>query len=371
MAEGGGDKTEKATPKRREEARKEGQVARSMEVNSALAILAGFGVLLLWGPQVWKSMSAEMVHFLGDGAGQGAGHHALSPRIAMEMFFHVVKVMLVTTGPFLLVMAVVGVGASVLQVKFKVTPQVIKPRLSKINPINGFKQKFSPASLVELAKNVVKMVVVGAPAALTLWQNRDDLMALGAAEPLVAGKLTARLIIEIGFKVAAVYIVIAIADYIWQRHRYEKQIRMTKQEVKQEMRQQDMAPELKAQQRRRQREAARRRMLADVPTADVIITNPTHYSIALRYDPDLGAPQVVAKGVDLLALRIREIAEEHGVMRVENRPLARELYGAVEVGQVIPAELFTAVAEVLAFVYRTNSRRRDDWTQPRRALEHA
>ena len=163
---------------------------------------------------------------------------------------------------------------------------------------------------------------------------------------------------SIGFRVAGIYVAIAIVDYIWQKHRYEKNLRMTKQEVKQEARQQELAPELKAAQRRRQREAARRRMLSDIPTADVIITNPTHYAVALKYDNEVGAPQVVAKGVDLLALRIREIADDAGVMRVENRPLARELYATVEVGHTIPAELFAAVAEVLAYVYRAEERAR-------------
>jgi flagellar biosynthetic protein FlhB len=243
-------------------------------------------------------------------------------------------------------------------VRPKITVSVLQPRFSKINPISGFKQRFGPAALGELVKGVMKMVAVGVPAGWLLWSRRSELLMLGDTEPLAAGMVAVDLIMSIGFRVAGIYVAIAIMDYLWQRWRYEKNLRMSKHEVKQEARQQELAPGLKAQQRRRQRDMARRRMLSEVPTADVVITNPTHYSVALKYDAQLGAPQVVAKGVDLLALRIREIAEESGVMRVENRGLARELYASVEVGHTIPAELFAAVAEVLAYVYRAEERAR-------------
>jgi flagellar biosynthetic protein FlhB len=270
----------------------------------------------------------------------------------------VVALMALVTAPIMLGMMIVGVLASVVQVKPGVTPGVIKPRFSKLNPINGFKQKFGPPALFELAKNLIKLVAVGVPAGLLLWGRKDELLALGDTEPIGAGLLAIDLIMSIGFRVAGIYVAIAIIDYLYQKHRYEKNLKMTKHEVKQEMKQQELAPEMKAAQRRRQRDMARRRMLSDVPAADVVITNPTHYAIALKYDTERGAPTVVAKGVDLLALRIREIAEESGVQRVENRPLARELYSNVEVGHVIPAELYAAVAEVLAYVYRAEERAR-------------
>lgn len=350
------DKTEKATPKRREDARKEGNVARSMEINSAFAMMCGFGILGIWGPKMWRSMQSDMAFRLHNVGKVGTQNWSISD--AMSMFFVVVKSMVYLCAPVMLGMLLVGVLASVIQVKPNVTPSIIKPRLSKLNPINGFKQRFGPAALFELAKNIFKITVVGIPAIWVLWSQKDKLLALGDAEPITAGAVAAKLTLSIGFRVAGIYIVVAIIDYLWQRHRYEKNLKMSISEVKQEMKQQDISPELKAAQRRRQREAARRRMLSDVPTADVIITNPTHYSVALKYDPELGAPQVVAKGVDLLALRIREIAEESGVTRVENRPLARQLYAQVDVGHVIPGELFAAVAEVLAYVYQINERAR-------------
>lgn len=354
MANSGSDKTEKATPRRREEARKEGNVLRSMEINSAFAMLAAFGVLSIWGPAMWSRLQHDMVLRLQSLGTAGRSDFGIEE--AMTLFFDVIKVGATILAPVLLVMVVVGVLASVVQVKPKVTPSVIKPRFSKMNPISGFKQRFGPSALFELAKNLLKMVAVGVPAGWLLWSRREELLTLGDAEPIAAGLLAIDLTMSIGFRVAGIYVGIAIIDYIWQRHRYEKNLRMTKHEVKQEAKQQELSPELKAAQRRRQRDMARRRMLSDVPTADVVITNPTHYSVALRYDTEIGAPQVVAKGVDLLAMRIREIAEESGVMRVENRPLARELYSTVEVGSTIPADLFAAVAEVLAYVYRAEER---------------
>jgi flagellar biosynthetic protein FlhB len=352
----GDDKTEKATPKRREDARKEGNVLRSMEINSAFAMLAAFGILGIWGPQMWTRLQHDMVERLRALGTVGTTEFTIND--TMTLFMDIIKVMSIVTAPILVGMLVVGVLASVVQVKPKVTPSVIKPRFSKINPISGFKQRFGPAALFELVKSCLKMLAVGVPAGFIVWNRRAELLSLGDAEPIAAGLVTVDIIMSIGFRVAGIYVAIAIIDYLYQKHRFEKNLRMTKHEVKQEMKQQELAPELKAAQRRRQRDMARRRMLADVPTADVVITNPTHYSIALKYDSESGAPQVVAKGVDLLALRIREIADEAGVMRVENRPLARELYATVEVGHLIPAELYAAVAEVLAFVYRAEERKR-------------
>jgi flagellar biosynthetic protein FlhB len=356
MADSGSDKTEKATPKRKDDARKEGNVLRSMEINSAFAMLFGFLILAVWGPKMWSRLMVDMRVRISAAGEFGKANVSIDD--VMDLFIDVVTLMAVVTAPIMVGMLVVGVLASVVQVKPKVTPSVIKPRFSKMNPISGFKQRFGPAALVELAKNVLKLLAVGIPAGLLLWNRRFELLALGDAEPISAGLLAVDLTMSIGFRVAGIYVAIAILDYLWQKHRYEKNLRMTKHEVKQEMKQQELSPELKAAQRRRQRDAARRRMLSDVPTADVVITNPTHYAVALKYDTERGAPQVVAKGVDLLALRIREEAETAGVMRVENRALARELYATVEVGNLIPAELYAAVAEVLAYVYRAKERAR-------------
>ncbi|MCW2961061.1 MAG: flhB [Thermoleophilia bacterium] len=350
------DKTEKATPKKKEDAAKEGNVLRSMEINSALAMLVAFGSLTIWGPKMWSTLYKDTQVRFRDLAEQGTANFTVDG--SMLLFFDVLRVLFIVVMPIGLAMMVAGVLASVVQVKPKVQVSVIKPRFSKMNPISGAKQKFGPAALFELAKNVLKLLAVGVPATMLIWKRRGELLSLGDVEPIQAGLVALDLTMSVGMRVTGIYIAIAIIDYLYQKHRYEKNLKMTKHEVKQEMRQQDLAPEMKAAQRRRQREAARRRMLSDVPTADVVITNPTHYAIALKYDAELGAPQVVAKGVDLLALRIREIAEEANVVRVENRPLARELYAQVEVGHTIPGELFAAVAEVLAYVYRAEERKR-------------
>lgn len=363
---GAGDKTEKATPKKRDEARKEGQVARSIEVNNAFAMMAGFLLLMLWGEHMWREMSNEMVRVF-----RQLDTLVLTPASVTDLFFHTVKICAIAVGPFMVLLAAVGVFASAVQVKPRITPGAIKPRFSKINPISGFKQKFSPAALVELAKNVFKMLVVGGPAAWVVWRRKEEILTLGDVDPRAAGMATVDIVKQIGLTVASIYLVIAIADFFWQRYRFEKQIRMSKSDVKQEARQQEVAPELKAQQRRRQRDMARRRMLAEVPNADVIITNPTHFAIALRYDPEEGAPLVLAKGADLLAKRIREIADEHNIMRVENKPLARELYARVEVGHLIPGDLFGAVAEILAYVYRLERRQPSQNDSYMRSMEHA
>jgi flagellar biosynthetic protein FlhB len=350
------DKTERATPKRREDARKEGNVLRSMEINSAFAMLASFGILSIWGPKMWVAMQRDMVSRLN--ALGTTGREAWTISDMMTMFYDVAKVMFYVTAPVMVGLAAVGVLASAVQVRPQVTPSAIKPRFSKLNPINGFKQRFGPASIFELFKNLLKLAAVGVPASWELWARKPELLSLGDAEPVAAGMTAVSLTMSIGFRVAGIYVVIALIDYMWQKYRYEKNLKMSITEVKQEHKQQELSPEIRAAQRRRQREAARKRMLSDVPTADVVITNPTHYSVALKYDPELGAPQVVAKGVDLLALRIREIADDAGVTRVENRPLARQLYADVEVGHVIPGDLFAAVAEVLAYVYQVDDRAR-------------
>lgn len=364
MADGpGGEKTERATPKRREEARKEGQVARSMEINSAFALIAAFVTLLIWGPRAGTLLGEYVAKVMS---------HSGNPDVTQDSIWLIMgegaTVAFKVVAPFLITMTIVGVLANILQVNLKITPEVVKPRIKRINPINGFKQKFSPKQLVELFKNLFKMVVVGGPAFAVLWYKREELLGLTGRDPWFMLSFAAQIIMLVLLIISGIYILVAGLDYLWQKYRYESQIKMTKYEVKQEMRQQDMAPEMKAQQRRRQREAARQRMMADVPEADVIVTNPTHFSIALKYAPDDGAPKVVAKGADLLALRIREIARDNGVMIVENKPLARALYWQVEAGQFIPGDLFAAVAEVLAYVYRRQTAKAREWQNDRTSL---
>jgi flagellar biosynthetic protein FlhB len=262
--------------------------------------------------------------------------------------------------PILAVAAVAGIVASVLQNRPSFTPSGIKPDVKKLQPLAGIKRMVGPQAATELGKTLFKVAVVAGVGVLVIWPELDTLMRLDRMAPAEIAAYTGGLITKLVFSIIAILVPLAVGDLILARHRHIKQLKMTKQEVKEEGKQADVAPEIKAAIKRRARELSRSRMMGDVPTADVIVTNPTHYAVALRYGKDVSAPRVVAKGADLLAARIREIAAENDIAIVENPPLARALYRQVEVGQEIPGEFFGAVAEVLAFVFRT-SRRSLSW----------
>src|SRR4051812_43199214 len=263
--------------------------------------------------------------------------------------------------PILIAVAVAGVAASALQNKPTLSMQALKPDFKRLNPVSGVKRFASPHSLVDLIKSLGKLAAVGGIAFATVYPHFAQLVELGQVPPRQAVSVVASLAVSLVWRVLGVLLVIAAADVAWSRHSFEKSLKMSKEEVKQEARQLDLPPEIKGKLRQKQRQLARARMLGQVKNADVVVTNPTHYAVAVAYDPEDGAPRVLAKGVDLLALRIRELAEEHDIAIVENRPLARHLYATVEIGHFIPADAFAAVAEVLAFVFRTSRRRRFAW----------
>ena len=346
------NRTEKATPKRRDEARKRGQVARSPEVNVALSLLAGFG--LLAGLGTWL-----LAAFVGVMAGGLAAAGDSAPLTAAGAFDRVVAAVYTAgrmVAPFAIVCAVVGVLASALQVKPGITTEVLKPRFSVINPVKGLPRLFSLRSGVQLVRDLVKVAVIGTIAFLVVRSAMGSIAGLTGASPGQILAVVGALVLKLGFAVAGAYAAIALADFLFQRWQHERDLRMTKDEVKRESREADVSPEIKGQLKRRQREMAMKRMMAAVPTADVVITNPTHFAVALRYARNLPAPRVVAKGADLVALRIRELAREHGIAIHEDPPLARSLYAAAEVGGFVPEEAFAAVAEVLAYVYRAAGR---------------
>jgi flagellar biosynthetic protein FlhB len=348
-----GERTERATPKRREEARKQGQVARSPEVSSLFVLTAGFAVLALTGGKLLDRLeetTREMFARIAD--------PAATPGDVGSVLSATIGTVAILCLPALLATALAGVTASVVQVRPKLVLSMLKPKFGRLNPVPGAKRMVSPHSLVELAKSLAKLAAVGGIAALTLVPRVDDLVQLGEVPPDQAMRTVAGLVVSLAWRVLALLVVIAGADLFWQRHSHEKGMRMSKEEVKQEAKQQDMPAEVKGKQRQRARQMARARMLGQVKHADVVITNPTHFAVALAYRPEEGAPRVLAKGSDLLALRIRELAKEHDVEIVENPPLARHLYATADVGETIPADAFAAVAEVLAFVWRLNRRRR-------------
>jgi flagellar biosynthetic protein FlhB len=250
-----------------------------------------------------------------------------------------------------------GVIANVAQVRFRITPGAMKPEPRKLNPVSGFKQIFGPNALVEGAKSVTKVTVVGVIVIAGLLPALPELGTLVGMSAEQLGAQLADTVFGIAKRAAFAYLLIGVADYFWQKHKLDKSLRMDKQEIREEHKGQALPAEVRSAQRRRAMQMSRARMMAAVPDADVIVTNPTHFSVALKYGDGMLAPEVVAKGQDLAALKIREIAREHGVPILPNPPLARSLYASVEVGQGIPEEFFHAVAQVLAFVYRTAKRK--------------
>jgi flagellar biosynthesis protein FlhB len=349
-------RTEKPTGKRLSKARKDGQVAKSIEVNHTAVLIAAIVVLSLEAPR----MVRQMLGIVHDGLSRsgrpqqlvegGVGLHAL-----YMWGFHSLATVL---APVLLAVAATGVAASVAQVGFRFSSKALQPSFARLNPASGLKRLVGPRALVELGKSLAKLAIIGGVAAAAVWTRVGSLAGLVGLPPGLLLGTMGSMVMSIAIRVAAAMALIAAIDYGYQRRSFMRSLRMTKDEVKREAREADLAPEVRGQLRRRQFETAKRRMLQDVPDADVVVVNPTHYAVALRYDGSKPAPELVAKGVDHLAHTIREIAEEAGVTIVHAPPLARALYRDVDLGQLVPEELFQAVAEVLAFVFRTAGRRR-------------
>jgi flagellar biosynthetic protein FlhB len=348
------DKTEKATPKRREEARKKGQVAKSTDLSGAVVVLAGLFTIGLTG----SSMVQRMADGIHDALAAGAGRDPVTVNTAGDLLMQSGQSAAICLAPVVGACALAGIVVNLAQVGIRLKSQALKPNFRRLDPKAGFKKVAGKQSLVELAKNLVKIGIVGWVVLSALLPHIQDYASMVGVSPLQFGGAVYALVKHIAYRATFAYLFIGVIDYVYQRHTHEKSLKMKKEEVKDEGKGQDLPAEVKSAIRRRQREQARARMMGDVPTADVIITNPTHYSVALKYDGHSAAPTVVAKGQDLIALRIREIAAEAGVPIVPDPPLARSLHGSVEVGHQIPEELFAAVAQILAYVYRVAGRRR-------------
>jgi flagellar biosynthetic protein FlhB len=361
------DKTEKATPKRQGEARKKGQVAKSTDLNSVVGLLAAFAALSITGPHMIEQLEAVLTRGLAQaGDTQLATVAGLSSLAwwAMTSFAAVL-------APVVFAALGAGMLANIAQVRFRFTMAPMKPTFSKLNPGKGLKRLFGPSGLVETCKAVTKLTIVGGTAFMTVWPRLPTLGALTGIPPaMLLGQLGGQ-VMSIVVRVGALLLVLAVADWFWQRHKLAKSLKMTKAEVKQEARQSDLAPELRGAIKRKQYQQAKRRMLSEIPSADVVVVNPTHYAVALRYDGTTPAPELVAKGADHIAAAIRAAAKEHGIPIVSNPPLARTIYGQVEIGSMIPEELFGSVAEVLAYVYRIAGRRTRAARRPSRAIAQA
>lgn len=323
-----------------------------MDTNTAIVLFAGVLLLKAWGPGMGLQASAFTATVLADLPVHDFTTSTLGNYLTSGLW-----AMLSLAAPILLTLMAVGLLVNYLQVGVLFTTEPLVPRLDKINPIAGFKRLFSRRSFVEVGKSLFKMFVVGVVAYQSILKHYAELASAASMAPGVAAGLIGSVAWEIAWKATFALFLMAILDLFYQRWEYEKGLRMTKQELKDEAKQSEGDPHVKGRIRRLQREAARRRMMADVPTATVVITNPTHYAVALKYDrATMMAPLVVAKGVDAVAQKIKAVASEAGVPLVENVPLARALHKQVEIEQAIPEELYAAVAEVLVMVDKLNKR---------------
>jgi flagellar biosynthesis protein FlhB len=349
-----GEKTEKATPKKRKEAREKGQVARSVDLQGAVVLMAGIIAIGSAGPGLVQRMGGVM---------RGAIERISDPSIVSKqgiglLMMDAGKATLLAVAPIALACMLAGVASSVGMVGFRPSGKALKPDFRRINPLSGAKNLFGPNALVETGKSIAKVGVIAAIVAVALLPRLPEFGGMVGLSPTDFGTILSADMGSLIKRAAFAYLFIGIADFAWQKKRTAKSMKMDKQEVSDEAKTQNLPPEVRSMIRRRQMEASRKRMMSAVPTADVVVTNPTHFSVALRYDTTRGdAPEVVAKGKGIIALRIREIARENDVPVVADPPLARGLYASVELNQLISEEFFGAVAAVLAFVYRTAARR--------------
>ncbi len=349
----GGEKTEQPTAKKLRDARREGQVAKSKEIVNAFGILSLFLLLKVY-------VGTMGTHFIQN----FYSVYTMIPEavtmyngnLSVITLYTVIRSMmlrlLITLAPVLLIAYAVAFICDLVQVKWKPTKKPLKPKFKKLNPIKGFKKILSPNSLVELVKAAVKLGVIGYVVYSYLKDRINEIFILYDISLNQAIGLIGEIVLDLGVRIASVYMVIAFLDYKYQKWKFKQDMKMTKQEVKDEYKNQEGDPKVKGKQRQRMREASMRRMMQQLPEADVVITNPTHYAVAVKYDPDkYDAPYVIAKGENYLAQRIKDVAKENKIEIVENKPLARMLYANVEIGELIPPELYQSVAEVLAFVY--------------------
>lgn len=354
----GGEKTEQPTAKKLSDARNDGKVAKSRELDNAVGLLLLFILLqvtmsTLGGGmlELFETFYNRIPEFLDENS------NGMTARSVSQMIQRALMDAFMMVLPFFAAGFLVMFVINLLQVKWRVTTKPLKPDFKKFNPINGFKRFFSKDSLVELLKSFLKIILILWVAYSAVADDSRNILLLYDMPLIQAVMFVGSVIINAGMKISIAYFLIGIVDYIYQKWKFKDDLKMTKQEVKDEYKNSEGDPQIKGKQRARMREASQRRMMQDVPKADVVITNPTHYAVALKYDAEEAqAPIVLAKGTDYLALQIKEKAKEADVEIVENKPLARMLYANVEIGEEIPPELYQTVAEILAAVYRLKNR---------------
>ena len=349
----GGEKTEQPTSKKLTDARKEGKVAKSKEVVNGVALLGfflGLRMFLGFAGLRLESIFRWIYGIIPDVANMNG--RGMTVETITMIFRSLLGRAIIILLPFLIIGFLTGFVANLVQVGWKPTAKPLQPKLSKFNPVSGFKRIFSKQSIVNLLMALAKLFLIFYIAYTSIKGQAKALFVLYDIDLKLALSLIYKIIVDTGIKISIIYIVLGFIDYGYQWWKFREDMKMTKQEVKDEYKNTEGNPEIKGQQKRRMMESSRRRMMKNVPQADVVITNPTHIAVAILYDNTIDeAPRVVAKGEDYLAAKIKEIASENGVPIMENKPLARALYATVEIDEVIPPELYQAVAEILAVVY--------------------
>nr|WP_297936822.1 flagellar biosynthesis protein FlhB [uncultured Lachnoclostridium sp.] len=351
----GGEKTEEATPKKLEDARKKGQVAKSTDIVAAFVLLAFFLTLKFfvgWMGDSFMDVYYAQYNMIADVVQDGFTIN----RAALTLRGCLIKVLIIGF-PVYLSSYILAIVISLWQVKWKITAEPLKPKLNKINPIAGFKKIFSMEKIFEFLKSLVKLLILGSVVFLNLKKKWGYIVQFYDYTLPQAIAVIGNIIIQIGLEISIWFLIFAFADVFYQKKKFAKEMRMTKQEIKDEYKNTEGDPQIKGKIRQKMREVSRQRMMQAIPEADVVITNPTHLAVAIKYDKEKGsAPVVVAKGADYVAAKIKEIARDNDVEIVENKPLARMIYFNVELGDEIPQEMYQMVAEVLAYVYRLKNK---------------
>lgn len=343
-----GEKTEKPTSKKREDIRKKGEVAKSKELSSVAVLFSGLFVLGISGSFMLSKIQEMMKRIFSHPTINDQTVHGV-----MEFAQDPIITFIVIIGPLLAAVFIGAVLSNIMQVGFMLSGELIKPKLSKLNPFKGLKRLVSMQSLMELVKSILKLIIIGVTAYLTINHEMDNVSMLGELELGSIFYYIFAIFFKIFIRCTFAMAALAILDYGFQRWEFEKRIKMSKQEIKDEFKKTEGDPIVKSRIKSIQMEMARKRMMQAVPQADVVVTNPTHFAVAIKYDSlKMNAPKVVAKGAGEIAGRIKSLAAKHNVPVVENRELARNLYKLVEIGREIPADLYQAVAEVLAYIYK-------------------
>ncbi|WP_445667466.1 flagellar biosynthesis protein FlhB [Paenibacillus sp. FSL H8-0034] len=342
------EKTEPASPKKRQESREKGQVAKSMELPAAFILFFCFLSFYIFGGYMKSQLTLVFRSIFYDYLLMDittANVNLLFQQLFMQSIMIIV--------PVLMVAMVTAIFSNYLQIGVMFTGDPLKMKFSKLNPIEGAKKIFSARTLVDFVKSVLKMSIIGYVVYDTLWAEKSSLMELARLPLENIFVFMASVTLKLGLKIGLILIVLALFDYMYQKYEFEKSIKMSKQDIKDEYKKSEGDPLIKGKIREKQRRMAMQRMMQEVPKADVVITNPTHFAVALKYDSNnMQAPTVIAKGTEYIALKIKQIAKENRIVTIENKPLARTLYAQVEIGEAIPADMFQAVAEVLAYVYK-------------------